>query len=182
MISESTGRLAIARNAGATIFLPSEDEWYKAAYYDAVSTSYFDYPAGSDARPPVRCPGRRRTPRTATMPWAISPTWGATRAQPAPTAPSTRAATSGSGTRPSSAARTVSCGAGAAASAPGLPRGIGPGLQQPGASTTASVFASRVLPSRRLPSLSRLGVALAGGLLFAIAIVGLTLAARRERG
>jgi formylglycine-generating enzyme required for sulfatase activity len=32
------------RNAGATIFLASEDEWYKAAYYNALSTSYFDYP------------------------------------------------------------------------------------------------------------------------------------------
>jgi formylglycine-generating enzyme required for sulfatase activity len=38
------------RNADATIFLTSEDEWYKAAYYDAVSTSYFDYPAGSDTQ------------------------------------------------------------------------------------------------------------------------------------
>ena len=26
----------MTRNAGATIFLPSENEWYKAAYYDAV--------------------------------------------------------------------------------------------------------------------------------------------------
>ena len=41
---------SITRNAGATIFLTSEDEWYKAAYYDAVSASYFDYPAGSDTQ------------------------------------------------------------------------------------------------------------------------------------
>jgi formylglycine-generating enzyme required for sulfatase activity len=39
---------SITRNAGATIFLTSEDEWYKAAYYDALSMSYFDYPAGSN--------------------------------------------------------------------------------------------------------------------------------------
>ena len=39
----------VTRNAGATIVVPSEDEWYKAAYYDASSTSYFDYPAGSDS-------------------------------------------------------------------------------------------------------------------------------------
>ncbi len=38
----------VTRNAGASIFLTSENEWYKAAYYDAVSTSYFDYPAGTD--------------------------------------------------------------------------------------------------------------------------------------
>jgi formylglycine-generating enzyme required for sulfatase activity len=41
---------SITRNASATIFLPSQDEWYKAAYYDALSTSYFDYPAGSDTQ------------------------------------------------------------------------------------------------------------------------------------
>jgi len=51
MITESypTGPF-ITRNADATVFLPSEDEWYKAAYYDAASTSYFDYPAGADAQ------------------------------------------------------------------------------------------------------------------------------------
>ena len=30
---------SITRNAGATFFLTSADEWYKAAYYDAVSTN-----------------------------------------------------------------------------------------------------------------------------------------------
>jgi formylglycine-generating enzyme required for sulfatase activity len=48
---------SITRNAGATIFLTSEDEWYKAAYYDAVSTSYFDYPAGSDVATTCAGPG-----------------------------------------------------------------------------------------------------------------------------
>jgi formylglycine-generating enzyme required for sulfatase activity len=40
----------VTRNAGATIVLTSEDEWYKAAYYNALSTSYFAYPAASDAQ------------------------------------------------------------------------------------------------------------------------------------
>ena len=40
--------MTVTRNAGASIFLTSENEWYKAAYYDAVSTSYFDYPAGTN--------------------------------------------------------------------------------------------------------------------------------------
>src|SRR5262249_30692306 len=39
--------LGVTRNVAASIFLPNEDEWYKAAYYDALSTKYFDYPAGS---------------------------------------------------------------------------------------------------------------------------------------
>jgi formylglycine-generating enzyme required for sulfatase activity len=47
----------ITRNAGATIFLPNEDEWYKAAYYDAISTSYFDYPTGTDTVTTCAVPG-----------------------------------------------------------------------------------------------------------------------------
>jgi formylglycine-generating enzyme required for sulfatase activity len=51
MITESyPGGPFITRNSGATIFLTSEDEWYKAAYYDALSTSYFDYPTGTDTQ------------------------------------------------------------------------------------------------------------------------------------
>ena len=41
---------SVTRNAAAVIFLPSEDEWYKAAYYDASSGSYFDFPASSDGQ------------------------------------------------------------------------------------------------------------------------------------
>ena len=54
---------SIARNTDATIFLTSEDEWYKAAYYDALSTSYFDYPAGSDV--PTTCAAPGATPNRA---------------------------------------------------------------------------------------------------------------------
>jgi formylglycine-generating enzyme required for sulfatase activity len=43
----------VTRNAGANIFLPSENQWYKAAYYDGLSATYFDYPAGSNA--PTAC-------------------------------------------------------------------------------------------------------------------------------
>ncbi len=45
------------RNPLAAIFLSSEDEWYKAAYYDALSLSYFDYPAGSDTQTACAAPG-----------------------------------------------------------------------------------------------------------------------------
>jgi formylglycine-generating enzyme required for sulfatase activity len=54
---------SITRNAGAIVFLTSEDEWYKAAYYDAVSMSYFDYPAGTDVQTTCATPGA--TPNTA---------------------------------------------------------------------------------------------------------------------
>jgi sulfatase modifying factor 1 len=41
----------ITRNANATWFLPSENEWYKAAYYNPATSSYFDYPTGTDTAP-----------------------------------------------------------------------------------------------------------------------------------
>ena len=47
----------ITRNPGATIFLPNRDEWYKAAYYDVASMSYFDYPAGTDTQTTCAAPG-----------------------------------------------------------------------------------------------------------------------------
>lgn len=39
------------RNRLARFVLPSMDEWYKAAYYDPGSGSYFDFPTGSDTAP-----------------------------------------------------------------------------------------------------------------------------------
>ena len=47
----------VARNAGAAIFLPSDDEWYKAAYYDPGVPTYYDYPAGTDSPTPCALPG-----------------------------------------------------------------------------------------------------------------------------
>ena len=40
-----------ARNALALVFLPTENEWYKAAYYDGGSATWFDYPMGTDTAP-----------------------------------------------------------------------------------------------------------------------------------
>jgi formylglycine-generating enzyme required for sulfatase activity len=37
------------RNSQAYYFLPSADEWYKAAYYDPASGVYYNYPTGSTA-------------------------------------------------------------------------------------------------------------------------------------
>src|SRR6185503_11673571 len=42
------------RNAGARFFIPTEDEWYKAAYHDknaGLAAIYFDYPTGADLAP-----------------------------------------------------------------------------------------------------------------------------------
>jgi len=42
--------LSEVRNPDATYFIPSEDEWYKAAYHknDGVTSNYFDFPTSSD--------------------------------------------------------------------------------------------------------------------------------------
>jgi sulfatase modifying factor 1 len=48
--------LDITRNADAKIFLPSEDEWYKAAYYNPGTSSYFHYPTSSDTAPVASSP------------------------------------------------------------------------------------------------------------------------------
>lgn len=39
------------RNKLAKYFLPTDNEWYKAAYYDPVAGVYYDYPAGSNTPP-----------------------------------------------------------------------------------------------------------------------------------
>lgn len=46
------------RNPGAKVFLPSEDEWYKAAYYKAGGTDagYWDYATQSDTQPTLEPP------------------------------------------------------------------------------------------------------------------------------
>jgi len=41
----------ITREAGAQIFLPSAEEWYKAAYFNAAGNSYFTYPTASNSAP-----------------------------------------------------------------------------------------------------------------------------------
>ena len=52
-----------ARNSGASFFLPSENEWYKAAYYSGAGASYHDYPAASDT--PIACSAATATPNSA---------------------------------------------------------------------------------------------------------------------
>ena len=46
-----TGGENLFRHKDAYYFLPSTDEWYKAAYFDASSGAYFDYPTGSNTAP-----------------------------------------------------------------------------------------------------------------------------------
>jgi len=43
--------MAVTRRSGAAYVLPTEDEWYKAAYYDPDADIYYDYPTGRDTMP-----------------------------------------------------------------------------------------------------------------------------------
>ena len=52
------------RNSLAKFVLPSVDEWYKAAYYDPVTDSYFQYATGSNTAP-TSVPGGGTTAGTA---------------------------------------------------------------------------------------------------------------------
>ena len=54
---------SITRDLEATVVMPSEDEWYKAANYDTGSMIYYVYPAASDTETTCAAPGA--TPNTA---------------------------------------------------------------------------------------------------------------------
>jgi formylglycine-generating enzyme required for sulfatase activity len=47
----TAGGTNLYRNKDAYYFLPSENEWYKAAYYNPGGSNYFLYPTGSDTAP-----------------------------------------------------------------------------------------------------------------------------------
>ena len=52
-LNGATSGVSFTKNAGATWWIPSEDEWYKAAYYKGGSTNagYWNYPTQSDSAP-----------------------------------------------------------------------------------------------------------------------------------
>jgi sulfatase modifying factor 1 len=47
----------VKRNANATWVIPTESEWYKAAYYNPNTSSYYQYPLSSNAKPQSAMPG-----------------------------------------------------------------------------------------------------------------------------
>ena len=53
LVGGQTSGTAPARNSGATFYVPTEDQWYKAAYYKGGSTNagYWDYATQSDTAP-----------------------------------------------------------------------------------------------------------------------------------
>lgn len=66
--------MAVGRKADANWWIPKEDEWYKAAYYDPHKpggAGYWDYPTKSDTPPVAEAPpGRAHPPGSANYGWA----------------------------------------------------------------------------------------------------------------
>lgn len=50
LLSATAGNI-VARNPGATVFLPNSDEWYKAAFYNGSNSSYTTYATNNNAPP-----------------------------------------------------------------------------------------------------------------------------------
>ncbi|MBI3837506.1 MAG: SUMF1/EgtB/PvdO family nonheme iron enzyme [Planctomycetia bacterium] len=48
--------LNITRNPGGNVFLPSENEWYKAAYYNPATSSYMQFPTPANMQPTAEAP------------------------------------------------------------------------------------------------------------------------------
>jgi len=174
-----------ARNAGATIFLTSEDEWYKAAYYDAGSASYFDYPAGSDTQTTCAMPGA--TANTANCGFAVGDlTDGGSYTGSA--SPSGSFDQGGNLWEWNEAIINVLDrsfrGGSYFFSFAGDLEASHRDSNDPSSEYNDIGFrvASIAEPAEAIPALSRLGVALTGGLVFGIGIVRLTLAARRRSG
>jgi sulfatase modifying factor 1 len=68
---EPTNANTVLRNAEARIVLPSLNEWYKAAYYDPSTASYFAYPAGSND--PTSCAAPSAGANSANCGGAVAP-------------------------------------------------------------------------------------------------------------
>jgi hypothetical protein len=51
-----TNGLTVGRNAGDGYFVTSENEWFKAAYYDTTSSSYFEFTTSSNVLPTCSAP------------------------------------------------------------------------------------------------------------------------------
>jgi formylglycine-generating enzyme required for sulfatase activity len=58
--------LDVARNAGALFALPSEDEWYKAAFYDSELQCYWDFATGTNDD--LISPGTQKCPNGELVP------------------------------------------------------------------------------------------------------------------
>ena len=67
------GGTNLYRNKNSFYFLPSEDEWFKSAYYNPSNSTYYTYPLGSNSAPTVIGAGGGTTAGTAVYAQTIFP-------------------------------------------------------------------------------------------------------------
>ena len=76
-VAWTLGGTNLYRNASCTYFLPSENEWYKAAYYDPTknggSGGYWLYPTGSDTAPTPVASGTNAGTSVYNQTWGYGP-------------------------------------------------------------------------------------------------------------
>ena len=99
----------ISRNGGAAYFLPSANEWYKAAYYNPSNATYWTFPTQSNSIPSnaLSSTGTNNANHAnwTGSGWTFTDAanyrrrWGRLPARPAPTGRMTWEATSGNGTK-----------------------------------------------------------------------------------
>ncbi len=70
----ATSGVIFTKNAGATWWIPSEDEWVKAAYYKGGGTAagYWDYPTQSDSAPGNTIGGATNQANYFTLDYAVT--------------------------------------------------------------------------------------------------------------
>jgi len=76
-VAWTNGGTNLYRNANCVYFLPSENEWYKAAYYDPAKNGgaggYWQYPTGSDSAPTAVGSGTNSGTAVYSQPWDNDP-------------------------------------------------------------------------------------------------------------
>ena len=70
----TAGGTNLYRNKDAFYFLPSENEWYKAAFYNPGGSNYFLYATGSDSAPTAVASGTDAGTAVYGQPWPQGPT------------------------------------------------------------------------------------------------------------
>jgi formylglycine-generating enzyme required for sulfatase activity len=168
-----------SRKAGPRIFLTSEDEWYKAAYY-AGSDSYYEYPAGSDTETTCAVPGA--TANTANCDYAVNNLTdaGSYTGSASPSGTFDQGGNVWEWNEAISGSNRGARGGGYASTPAGL-AASGRGDCHPPLELNFVGFrvARRVPP---VPSVSGPGAALLGGLVFGIGVGGLTVQRSRRAG
>jgi len=182
----SLGTSAV-RKCGAKVFVTSEDEWFKAAYYDTVLHAYYDYPAGSDTE--TTCAVPSATPNTANCDVAVDPPSGDVTVVGSYTGSASPNGTFDQGGNVWEWVDTIidfpmrSVRGGCFTEPVGRLIAALQVKDPPWAERHNLGFrVTRRDPAALVPSMSPTGVALTGGLVFGIGILGLVIAARRRLG